>query len=510
VDTYQVAYTELNQVKEVLAKLDEVQKNKTTYDYDPNGAMLSYIHDKQRGAFEYDPRNMVSKVTNTTAENDPDPKVTTYTYTDRGERLHEVKPNNNTIDHTYYLDGLLRTQVERRAETTVVSEHTIEYDLNGNRVRDVTRNQNADNHSAYVSTTTVNTFDPRDRIAAVTKTGDGAGTETYVHDANNNVVSSTFNNVTSNNTYDRNRLRSATASGVTFTYNYDPFGRLDTVTAGSVVKERNIYDGFDHIVENRKTGAGATKYTYDPMDRTTTRTTDAGTPREKTTTFNYLGLSNEVLDEAGSGRVDGPTARPAVLVTPQRQRRVADEDVLRPAIQPRADNRGDAVGAGHAVVVFVTGAVLGDHEVGEDGFGHCATPFLPLWTDIGVRGRAAVPWRWWLRAARDGADPPRPVEDHRVDRAADVGHEQGQVALRGDGGFGAPAEGEQAGQVPPPTAGRSVVEVGVEAEVFAERGEVVAERGDVLGAGGDDVGGARWSSSTPRSTRSRSRSTRRP
>ena len=105
--------------------------------------------------------------------------------------------------------------------------------------------------------------------------------------------------------YDRNRLLTATSGATTASYNYDPYGRLDTITAGGTVLERNTYDGFDHLTENRKTNAGTTtttKYTYDPLERTTSKTTDAGTSKEKTTTFNYLGLSGEVHTEEIAGR----------------------------------------------------------------------------------------------------------------------------------------------------------------------------------------------------------------
>lgn len=96
------------------------------------------------------------------------------------------------------------------------------------------------------------------------------------------------------------------AGGTTASYNYDPFGRLDTVTTAGTVIERNVYDGFDHVVENRKnngTSTSTTKYTYDPLDRTATKTIDAGGAKEKTTTFNYLGLSSEVLDEEVAGKI---------------------------------------------------------------------------------------------------------------------------------------------------------------------------------------------------------------
>lgn len=180
------------------------------------------------------------------------------------------------------------------------------YDLNGNRTKDVNKKMRADDHSAYIFNTTENKYDPRDRLTSVTRTGDTAGTETYVHDANNNVISQTVKNVTTAYNYDRNRLLTAETNGVRSSYNYDPFGRLDTVTSGSSVIERNVYDGFDHVIEKRTkngTGTSVTKYTFDPMDRTTTKTTDAGGAKEKTTTFNYLGLSSDVLNEEVAGKV---------------------------------------------------------------------------------------------------------------------------------------------------------------------------------------------------------------
>ncbi|WP_262285999.1 DNRLRE domain-containing protein [Micromonospora sp. MA102] len=306
VDDYSVVYTDLNQVQSVTESKSGTVTNTTSFTYNENSAPLTTTHDKQYAGYTYDPRDLVSEVVNGKSATDPGRKTSTFTYTDRGEKLRETKGNGNTVDYTYYLDGLLNTQVEKKSNATVVSEHTYTYDLNGNRSRDVARKMNADNHSAYLNTTSTYTYDPRDRLATLTKTGDAAGTETYIHDANSNVIEQTLKGTTTTFKYDRNRLLTASAGGASSSYNYDPFGRLDTVTAAGTILERNVYDGFDHVVENRKnngTSTSTTKYTYDPLDRTATKTTDAGGAKEKTTTFNYLGLSGEVLDEEVAGKL---------------------------------------------------------------------------------------------------------------------------------------------------------------------------------------------------------------
>lgn len=76
---------------------------------------------------------------------------------------------------------------------------------------------NADNHAAYLESTTDYTYDPASRLTKSVKTGNGAGTEEYVHDDNANVVSQTVKGTSTTYHYDRNRLLSATADGVTAT-----------------------------------------------------------------------------------------------------------------------------------------------------------------------------------------------------------------------------------------------------------------------------------------------------
>ncbi len=64
--------------------------------------------------------------------------------------------------------------------------------------------------------------------------------------------------------------------------------------------EKITYDGFDRIAEHKKleddgNTSTTTRYTYDPLDRTASRTEKARTSNEKTTTFQYLGLTDDVL-----------------------------------------------------------------------------------------------------------------------------------------------------------------------------------------------------------------------
>lgn len=306
VDTYTVHYTELNQVEKVEEKKGSTPQRTTTFAYDANGNPTKRTHDGEIAEYAYDGRNRVDTVTHKESADDADPKVTTYTYTPNGQKKKETKANGNTVDYTYYLDGLLQHQVEKKSNGNLVNEHTLTYNANGHRVKDVLKQVNADGNT--VNSTLTYEYDPRDRVMKYQKTGDNARTETYVHDANNNVIEQHVDGTQTTFTYDRNRLLSATVDGVSASYNYDSFGRLDTVTSQGKQIEKYRYDGFDRIQEYRKleddgTTTTTTKYTHDPLDRTMTQTDKAGTANEKTTHFNYLGLSNDVISEEVAGEI---------------------------------------------------------------------------------------------------------------------------------------------------------------------------------------------------------------
>ncbi|MGW8890055.1 golvesin C-terminal-like domain-containing protein [Streptomyces sp. NPDC055749] len=300
IDAYTVAYTGLNQVQKVTEALVGQEKKSTSYTYDANSKPATVTHPDQFSSYTYDLRDLVKTVSVGKTPTDTAPKVSGYTYTGRGQKLKETKGNQNTVDYTYYLDGVLKTQEEKKPNETLVSSHTYAYDANGNKAKDAAKKMNADNHAAYLDSTTDFTYDPANRLAESVKTGNGAGKETYVHDDNANVVSQTVKGVSTNYDYDRNRLLSSVTSGTTFSHNYDPFGRQESVSADGKIVERSVYDGFDHVVESQKMDeAGvlkSTKYTFDPLDRTTSKVADG-----KTTDFTYLGMSTEVLTEEVAG-----------------------------------------------------------------------------------------------------------------------------------------------------------------------------------------------------------------
>ncbi|MEV4709573.1 DNA/RNA non-specific endonuclease [Actinoplanes sp. NPDC049316] len=303
-DAYTLAYTELDQVRSVTESFKGEAKKATSYTYDANSQAETITHPEQFSRYTYDLRELIATVSVGSSPDDPAPKVTSYTYTDLGQVARETKDNGNTVDTTYFADRTVRDSTEKKADGTLVASHVYGYDANGNKARDEARKMNADDHTAYLDSTTEFTYDPVDRIARSAKTGNGAATETYVHDDNANVISQTVGGVSTTFRYDRNRLQSSTTGGATSAFTFDPFGRQESVSRGGQVVSRNVYDGFDRVVESEDRDADGsmkkTTFAFDPLDRTVSKTADG-----ETTDFSYLGLSQEVLSE----EVDGELAK---------------------------------------------------------------------------------------------------------------------------------------------------------------------------------------------------------
>ncbi len=303
IDTYQITYTELNEIEKVEELKDGKTVHTTVYTYDANGNAVKRIHNDDVAEYVYNQRNLVEKII--TTQKGKEPTITTFEYTKNGLKLKETKGNGNIVTYSYYWDDLLKEQTEKKPDGTIVNQHLLEYNADGHKVKDTLTMLDANNKT--VKSVLSYKYTPLGQIAEYTKTGDNAKTEAYVHDANGNVIKETIDGKTTHFTYDRNRLVSATAQGVTIHYNYDPFGRLDTVTVGDRQIEKYKYDGFDRVTEfhslNKEGVTERTRYVYDPLDRTVKQTIKAGTEDEKTTEFQYLGLSDQLLHEEVEGKI---------------------------------------------------------------------------------------------------------------------------------------------------------------------------------------------------------------
>jgi len=304
INNYQVSYDGLNRVTQVSELTPSgTTQHTTTFGYDAAGNLISRGHDGAPSTYAYDPRNLLTKETDAQSATDPSPQVTIFTNNQVGQVASEVKPNGNTITNSYFADLSPQHTIEARPDGTTVSEHTYTYDPNGNKTQDIEKLMSADNSATALTPILAYTYDPRDRIAQVTK--DGTVTESYGHDASDNVTSQTVNGAATTFNYDRNRLLTAVTGGATADYNYDPFGRLDTVTSAGQVQQRNTYDGFDHIAEHQQLNAtgsmDVTDYAYDPLDRKTSQTTGVGTISPNTTNYAYLALSGELISELHNG-----------------------------------------------------------------------------------------------------------------------------------------------------------------------------------------------------------------
>ena len=125
------------------------------------------------------------------------------------------KANGNVVTNGYFLDGALKSLREEKSGGALVASHAYTYDNNGNMHTDAASKANADVAGAYLESTTTYSYDPSARLSRSVKTGNGAKTETYVHDDNANVISQDVGGTATTYSYDRNRLLTATTGGAT-------------------------------------------------------------------------------------------------------------------------------------------------------------------------------------------------------------------------------------------------------------------------------------------------------
>ncbi|MEV1166985.1 DNRLRE domain-containing protein [Nonomuraea sp. NPDC049784] len=301
IDQWDLDYTDLNQVHQIRESLAGALKNTTSYDYNEIGSLTYRGHDKTVANYTYDARDLMDTVRNGSSATDPNVRLTQYTYTPRGQRKTETKSNGNVSTYDYYLDGLLQHSVEKKADGAVQDEHTLEYQADLQVSKDHIKVQCVEFKCLDPDVTKEYDYDPRDRVTSVANSG-WAFDEQYRYDANSNVV---LQNIAGDSTYfwyDWNRLAKSDDGSE---YNYDPSGRLAQVTSGDdhTPTATYTYNAFDQIIQTEQVGVDnvnrVNQYTYDPLGRTSSTTDNDG----KKTTYSYLGMSGEVLDEEVAGAI---------------------------------------------------------------------------------------------------------------------------------------------------------------------------------------------------------------
>lgn len=121
----------------MLAKVEERKsgalQHTTTFSYDENGNPKVRGHDSATARYEYDVRDLTAKITEATLASDPNPKVSTFTYTPTADRLHEVKGNRNTVDYDYDANNNVISETVGGATTTSVYDRNRLFD--GQQIR---------------------------------------------------------------------------------------------------------------------------------------------------------------------------------------------------------------------------------------------------------------------------------------------------------------------------------------------------------------------------------------
>ncbi|WP_069462975.1 DNRLRE domain-containing protein [Actinacidiphila rubida] len=309
---YVKSYDHLDRLKQVQEASGSTVEHTVGYGYDADGNVASQTADSRIDTYGYDALNHLAQVTN--KQSSADPGLTTgYTYTPLGERATESKPNGNQVTYGYNLDGTLRSSSEVTGSGTTVDSHQLGYDPNNNVISDESTLQRASGLPALDRTTT-RTYSPDNQVTGVTNAPDGKFDQNYTYDSSGDIIDETINGAPQvSYTYDRGRLVQSDTSGA---YQYDTLGRLTEIANGNFTgyvgsaAQKNVYDGYDNILSSSSTTTdpktstattNTTQYTYDSMNRAAKETLNDGTATAQTSSFDYLGTSNLVLDENGTG-----------------------------------------------------------------------------------------------------------------------------------------------------------------------------------------------------------------
>ena len=257
-------------------------------------------------------------------------------------------PKKQTTTWTHFDNGLLRDLETVNGSGTVTESHKVGYFddagvfVDGHRTTDTYVLKRSEGNGA---TTCVPgspcdakyVYDARDRV--ISHQLRAGRTNTYALDQPANllgdtsvrtgaITTQTENGTTTTRKYTSGQLTEQSSGGATGKYWYDDLGNLDCVTTsagsradcapsdGATISANLVadyaYDYLNRMAALRYYAGGArtdkTTYTYDTFDRTTKEVEDHnGTGNDRTTTFTYQGLSNQVVQEQQTGGTNPKT-----------------------------------------------------------------------------------------------------------------------------------------------------------------------------------------------------------
>ena len=288
-EDYKITYT-YNDINQMASKVNS-RGQKTIYEYDNAGRIISLTDELGTIAYSYDKNGNVTTITDEsgtiTREYDrlnrvisyKDTKGNTirYSYDEFGNLSKMTYPNGEVISYKYDLNNNLCTVIDNNGKET-----SYDYDVNGILVKTVRPN----------GTLETRTYDKAGQLTSIlNKNGENVICEyQYSYDLSGNIISITNGAENSGETNSKNTTPPASA-----TMEYDQNNRLITYNGQTVVydKDGNMTYGplngkmtnFIYDCRNRLVQAGTTKYEYDAENHRTAIIKNAGTTEETRTEF---------------------------------------------------------------------------------------------------------------------------------------------------------------------------------------------------------------------------------
>ena len=261
--------------------------HEVTYNsYDAYGQVLSMTDaNGTTTSYAYGARQRLLSMTITSTQGTP--RVTTYNYDGVGQLFSTTTPMGITLSYVYDDAHYLRSVMDNLGNRI-----EYDYDLNGNRIQNITRDPDG-----ILVRLIDTTFDSHDRVDSINAAG---SLTTLSYDIVGNLISSTDpNSNTSINDYDAlNRLMQSVdaLAGIT-AYDYDVNDRVIAVTAPSSAQTTYVYDDLGNMLSEVSPDRGARNYTYNTAGNIVSLT-DA---RNITVDYNYDALGRVVeIDYPGT------------------------------------------------------------------------------------------------------------------------------------------------------------------------------------------------------------------